>query len=224
MKKIISEHERLMLKLIDEGDIKQAFLELQKQGPAYFMPVIANIAESVLHIFERIFPYDKRPRQAILAIKLKWLSRFNSAKAIGETEQNLSRLGLEDYAASAEAARKDADDAAYHYFKSRYDYKERELMELYSASYTGDISYENTLRINTEAEEFANDEVNYELRSAERAASAVTEAYYDFSNEYCYNVALYAANAESCDPETQLQKAGEILKIYITKGGRNAKY
>ena len=79
-------------------------------------------AESVLHIFEKIYPNDKRPRQAIEAAK-KWLDNPSSEIATAATDafdaayaayMKANAFSSEDAAARSAAYAADIDTADAH--------------------------------------------------------------------------------------------------------------
>jgi hypothetical protein len=56
--------------ILDNNGIDDAFWSLRTIPDIQVMPILADIGESVLHIFEEVYPNDKRPRNLINGIRL----------------------------------------------------------------------------------------------------------------------------------------------------------
>ena len=82
--------------ILESNGVKDAFWCLRTQKYRDYCLILADVAESVLHIFEKERPNDKRPREAIEGIR---------AYHRGE----ITKEDLEDFADAADAAA----DAAY---------------------------------------------------------------------------------------------------------------
>jgi hypothetical protein len=99
--------EITILEILNHNGVKDAFWALRTQDYRDYCLILADIAESVLHIFEEKYPEDKRPREAIDAIRL-W-----SDKKI--TNQKLACSAAAAAAAASNAAAYAADyNAAYN--------------------------------------------------------------------------------------------------------------
>jgi hypothetical protein len=96
--------EITILEILNHNGVRDAFWALKTQDYQDYCLILADIAESVLHIFEEKYPEDKRPREAIDAIRL-W------------ADKKITNQKLACYAAAANAAYDaayDAADAAYN--------------------------------------------------------------------------------------------------------------
>ena len=91
--------EVTILEILNHNGVKDAFWALRTQEYKDYCLILADVAESVLHIFEEKYPNDKRPRKAINAIR-----RWHSGEITGEELIT---------AADAAYAAADAIDAAY---------------------------------------------------------------------------------------------------------------
>jgi len=62
--------EVTILEILEHNGVRDAFWALRTQEYKDYCLILADIAESVLHIFEEKYPDDKRPREAVNAIRL----------------------------------------------------------------------------------------------------------------------------------------------------------
>ena len=87
-----------IMKILEINGVEDAFWALRTQKYEDYCLVLADVAESILHIFEEIHPDDNRPRLAIQAIR-------------EYKEGEISKEELEDIADEAFAAAHAAVDA-----------------------------------------------------------------------------------------------------------------
>ena len=99
------EKEVTILEILDSNGVKDAFWALRTQDYRDYCLILADVAESVLHIFEEKNKGDTRPREAIEAIR-KWHSGII-------TDAELKNAAASAAAAYAAYAAAGAADAAY---------------------------------------------------------------------------------------------------------------
>jgi len=110
--------EITILEILNHNGVKDAFWSLRTQEYKDYCLILADVAASVLHIFESKYPEDKRPRNAIEAIRL-W-----HAGEIADEELKVAAYAA--YAASyfayssAYVAAYAADAASYFAYSSAY--------------------------------------------------------------------------------------------------------
>jgi hypothetical protein len=95
--------EVTILQILESNGVKDTFWALRTQEYKDYCLIAADVAESVLHIFEDKYPDDERPRKAIESIR-EWHSGKTSIQE------------LIDYSHCAHNAHVDADDDAAHVY------------------------------------------------------------------------------------------------------------
>jgi hypothetical protein len=98
------EKEVTILEILDSNGVKDAFWALRTQEYRDYCLILADVAESVLHVYEEKNKGDTRPREAIEAIR-KWHSGII-------TDAELKNAAAADAAADAAYAAAYAADAA----------------------------------------------------------------------------------------------------------------
>jgi len=97
--------EVTILEILESNGVEDAFWCLRTQEYKDYCIILADVAESVLHIFEKDNPGDKRPRKAIEGVR---------AYHRGEiTKKDLEVLAADAADAAAATAYDDAYAAAY---------------------------------------------------------------------------------------------------------------
>jgi hypothetical protein len=99
--------EVTILEILNHSGVKDAFWALRTQDYRDYCLIRADVAESVLHIFEEKLTNDTRPRNAIDAIR-----RWHSGEI---TDKELAAA-----ASAAYAVAHDADDAAHAAYAAAY--------------------------------------------------------------------------------------------------------
>ena len=103
-----ADNRRLSFKrILKSNGIKDAVWALRVLSYEDRCLFMADVAESVLHIFEAKHPKDDRPRKAIQAV------RDYKSKGISREQLSEARTAAAAYAAAADAAAAAADAAAY---------------------------------------------------------------------------------------------------------------
>jgi len=95
-----------IMEILTSNGIKHAVWALRTQDYRDYCLFIADVAESVLHIFENEYPEDMRVRDLIAGIR-RW-----HAGEISDEELDVLRIAAYDYAAAAVAADYAAANAA----------------------------------------------------------------------------------------------------------------
>ena len=152
------DREITILEILNHNGVRDAFWALRTQDYKDYCLILADVAESVLHIFEEKYPKDKRPREAIDAIRL-WadekitnqelacsaaaayaaaaaayaaiVTAYNAANAYTAAYNAAYNVATAAYAAAYDVAYNAAYDAAY-------DAVQWEINESILRSYLGD--------------------------------------------------------------------------------------
>ena len=113
--------EVTILQILESNGVKDTFWALRTQEYKDYCLIAADVAESVLHIFEDKYPDDERPRKAIESIR-----EWHSGK--------ISIQELIDYSHCAHNAHIDADDDAAAAAYSAYAYAAAAAYAAYAAA------------------------------------------------------------------------------------------
>src|SRR6056297_2798687 len=99
-----------ILEILESNGVEDAFWALQTQEYRDYCLILADVAESVLHIWEERYPNDNQPRLAVSTIR-KWYSGEATDKELRNAASAVAgaAAGASAYAANAAA------DAAYAY-------------------------------------------------------------------------------------------------------------
>ena len=135
-----------ILEILDSNGVKDAFWALRTQDYRDYCLILADVAESVLHIFEEKNKGDTRPREAIEAIR-KWHSGIiteaelkNAADAAAYAAYAAYAAAGAAYAAAGAAAADAADDAAS---AAAYAAADAAADAAYAAAYAADAAAAN---------------------------------------------------------------------------------
>ena len=116
--------EITILEILNHNGVKDAFWALRTQNYQDYCLILADVAESVLHIFEGKYPEDKRPREAIDAIRLwadeKITNQKLACSATAATAAAAAATAAADYNAAYNVAYAAAYNAAYDAANAAY--------------------------------------------------------------------------------------------------------
>ena len=143
-----------ILQILEINGVKDAFWALRTQKYKSYCLILADVAESVLHIFEKEYPNDNRPRRAIQAIRDYKAGKISKEEledaAYAATD---AAIAAADAAIAARAARAaayaayaayDADAAAYAAYAADAAAKiQRNKNEVILRSYLEGENHEN---------------------------------------------------------------------------------
>src|SRR6056297_2739425 len=103
-----------ILEILESNGVKDAFWALRTQNYRDYCLILADIAESVLYIWEERYPNDNRPRLAVSTIR-KWYSGEATDKELRNAASAVAGAAASDVAvaAAADAANAAANAAAY---------------------------------------------------------------------------------------------------------------
>ena len=104
--------EVTILQVLDSNGIKDAVRALKTQDYKDYCLFLANVAESVLHLFEEKYPNDQRPRKCIEGIRL-WYAGEISDKELDKLREDVSTAAAAYVGVSAAYAAYAAAYAAY---------------------------------------------------------------------------------------------------------------
>ena len=161
-----------ILQILEINGVEDAFWALRTQKYKDYCLVLADIAESVLHIFEEEYPDDKRPRRTIQAI------RDYKAGKISKKELEDARTAITADPAAITRATRTAYAAAYT-ARARVDHTAIDAAEV-----AYDVAYNAAYAAAYDAIDAAANAAAARAAKDAAAYDAIDAAAYDYNDAY----------------------------------------